>query len=55
MSCLNFGVIDSGTAHHEDVCPELGGLYNFFFRSILRNTYIQICIEVLTTKWFTGL
>jgi len=26
MSCLNFGVIDSGTVHHEDVCPELGGL-----------------------------
>jgi len=26
MSCLNFGVIDSGTVHHEDACPELGGL-----------------------------
>jgi hypothetical protein len=39
MSCLNFRVIDSGTVHHEDVCPELGDCKIFFYRSILRNTY----------------
>jgi hypothetical protein len=39
MSCLNVGVIDSGTVHHEDVCPELGDCKIFLFRSILRNTY----------------
>jgi len=31
MSCLNFRVIDSGTVHHEDVCPELGDYKILFF------------------------
>lgn len=48
MSCLNFGVIDSGTVHHEDVCPELGDYKIFFFTEVfcVILTHIQRCIEV---------